>query len=125
MLVFIAMCTSSLRGIKYFFLHWRRVILFLLAFLICLFLFSVSSIPYYSVYCNNQFQYGLLEAHRRHLWNVKEGVLDRFMPILMPACDRPHYLKRVLDGLAKVEGINEVNDKKSPSSLLSFLRQFS
>jgi len=30
------------------------------------------------------------------------------MPILMPVCDRPHYLKRVLDGLTKVEGINEV-----------------
>ncbi|CAF1226582.1 unnamed protein product [Adineta ricciae] len=29
------------------------------------------------------------------------------MPILMPVCDRPYYLKRVLDGLTRVDGINE------------------
>jgi hypothetical protein len=68
-----------------------------------------SSIPYYSYYCTNRFQQSLIEANQRHLWNIKDGVEDRFMPILMPVCDRPHYLKRVLDGLIKVDGINEVN----------------
>ncbi|CAF4498794.1 unnamed protein product, partial [Rotaria magnacalcarata] len=55
----------------------------------------------------NRFQQGLTEANKRHLWNTRHGVRDQFMPILMPVCDRPNYLQRVLDGLAKVDGINE------------------
>ncbi|CAF4182799.1 unnamed protein product, partial [Rotaria sordida] len=53
------------------------------------------------------FQQGLIEANKRNLWNTINGVRNQFMPILMPVCDRPHYLKRVLDGLARVDGINE------------------
>ncbi|UJR32317.1 hypothetical protein I4U23_019781 [Adineta vaga] len=53
------------------------------------------------------------------------------MPILMPVCDRPHYLKRVLDGLIQVDGINETIiivsqdcDQSSITSLLTSLPSF-
>jgi hypothetical protein len=81
---------------------------FLILFIICLLFLFFSSIHYYSFYCTNRFKDGLIEANERGLWDTMNGVQDQFMPILMPVCDRPDYLKRVLDGLAKVDGINEV-----------------
>ena len=89
--------------------HCRRPFRYLLLVILCLILLFLSSIPYYTFYCINRFQQGLIEANQRQLWNTINGVGDRFMPILMPVCDRPQYLKRVIDGLIKVEGINEVN----------------
>ncbi|CAF2990857.1 unnamed protein product [Rotaria sp. Silwood2] len=87
--------------------HCHLLIRFVILFIFCLLLLYSSSIHYYSFYCTNRFQQGLLEANKRNLWNTINGVRNKFMPILMPVCDRPHYLKRVLDGLAKVDGINE------------------
>lgn len=81
-----------------------RLVLFLLA---CSLLFYVVATKYYSFYCHSRFQEGLVEANRRYLWNVSRGVQDGFLPILMPVCDRPEYLKRVLQGLSKVDGIEE------------------
>ncbi|CAF1637046.1 unnamed protein product [Rotaria magnacalcarata] len=73
----------------------------------------------------NRFQQGLTEANKRHLWNTRHGVRDQFMPILMPVCDRPNYLQRVLDGLAKVDGINEtvviISQDGAQSSVTSVL----
>jgi len=99
------------KSILYICLH--RSVLFLrffLLFIICLYLLYFSSIHYYSFYCTYRFKQSLIEANKRDLWNTRDGVEDRFMPILMPVCDRPHYLKRVIDGLIKVDGINEVNE---------------
>jgi len=44
------------------------------------------------------------------------------MPILIPVCDRPHYLKRVLDGLNRVDGINEVKMIVIVQNILSKMR---
>ncbi len=44
------------------------------------------------------------------------------MPILIPVCDRPHYLKRVFDGLNKVDGINEVKMIVIVQHILSKMR---
>jgi len=96
--------------IKSMILYCRRSLRFFLLIIICLLLLYFSSIHYYSFYCTNRFQQGVIEANKHHLWNTRDGVEDRFMPILMPVCDRPHYLKRVIDGLIKVDGINEVNE---------------
>ncbi|ORY00928.1 nucleotide-diphospho-sugar transferase [Basidiobolus meristosporus CBS 931.73] len=41
---------------------------------------------------------------RKNYW--KEGEID-FLPILMPVCDRPEYLKEVLDALAKNHDIDK------------------
>ena len=68
----------------------------------------VLSLIYYSSYCSYRFHQGLVEAERRQLWNVSFGIHEQFTPILIPVCDRPRYLERVLQGLAKVDGINEV-----------------
>jgi hypothetical protein len=83
--------------------HW---ILYFIAFSTA---FYIMSIVYYSVLCSHRYRHGLIEVHRRHLWNTSHGVHERFMPILMPVCDRAHYLTRVLNGLHQVNGINEVN----------------
>jgi hypothetical protein len=83
---------------------------FIILLIICLLSLYFSSIHYYSFYCTNRFKDGLIEANKRGLWNTVHGVQDKFLPILMPVCDRPHYLKRVLDGLTKVDGINEVKN---------------
>lgn len=96
---------SSIQFCRYRFYSFIRLLILLF---ICLFSFYFSSTHYYSFYCTNQFEYGLIEANKRELWNTVNGVEDQFMPILIPVCDRPHYLKRVLDGLIKVDGINEV-----------------
>lgn len=96
---------SNISFCRHRFYLFLRLFIFILIFIFSLYL---SSVYYYSYYCSNRFQDGLNEANKRHLWNVKHGVRDEFMPILIPVCDRPHYLKRVLDGLIKVDGINEV-----------------
>ncbi|CAF1314797.1 unnamed protein product [Rotaria sp. Silwood1] len=104
-------CTKLFNIIKSSILFFRHhgflIIRFLILFIFCLLLLYFSSIHYYSFYCTNRFQQSLIQANERNLWNTINGVRNQFMPILMPVCDRPHYLKRVLDGLTRVDGINE------------------
>lgn len=105
-------CARSYNIIKSTLLHSRRycivIIRLIILCIICLLLLYFSSVQYYSFYCTNRFQQGLIEADKRGLWNIRRGVREEFIPILMPVCDRPHYLRRVIDGLSKVDGINEV-----------------
>jgi hypothetical protein len=89
---------SSIFFFRHRFILFIRLIILLIIFVSLLYF---SSIHYYSFYCTNRFQDGLIEANKRDLWDTINGVL-------IPVCDRPHYLKRVLDGLTKVDGINEV-----------------
>jgi hypothetical protein len=42
-------------------------------------------------------------------WKSVRGIKDIVLPIVMPAATRPEFLKRVLDSLALVRGINEVS----------------
>jgi hypothetical protein len=111
-MLYISICKKLLNVIKSSLIFCRhRFLLFIRLFIlliICLLLLYFSSIYYYSSYCINRFEQGLIEADKRGLWNIKNGVREEFMPILMPVCDRPHYLKRVLNGLMNVDGINEV-----------------
>jgi hypothetical protein len=112
MIFYIKIRTTLFNIIKssVFFCRHRSILFirFLLVLIICLFFLYFSSIHYYSSYCTNRFKQGLIEANKRGLWNTINGIQDQCMPILIPVCDRPHYLKRVLDGLTKVDGINEV-----------------
>ena len=82
-----------------------RLITFAILLLVAMY---IASACFYSLYCTYRFHQGLVEADKRQLWNTRQGVQGRFMPILVPVCDRPLYLKRVLYGLSKVDGINEV-----------------
>lgn len=99
----------GLRSLVSFGLHRLRQ-LGRLSFYLALLLIALYfvSITYYSLYCSYRFHRALIDAEHRHLWNVSHGVYEQFTPILIPVCDRPQYLARVLQGLAKVEGINEV-----------------
>lgn len=98
-----------LRSILSFLFH-RSKLLFRLVLFLGFFLgvVLVLSLIYYSSYCSYRFHQGLAEAERRQLWNTSVGIHEQLTPILMPVCDRPRYLERVLQGLAKVDGINEV-----------------
>ncbi|CAF3771732.1 unnamed protein product [Adineta steineri] len=110
-----------------FFIRYRLFIIirFLILLIFCLASVYFSSIHYYSFYCTNRFKQGLIEANQRSLWNIKDGVGNRFMPILIPVCDRPHYLKRVLDGLIRVDGIDQtlvvISQDCAQSSITSLL----
>jgi hypothetical protein len=90
---------------RYRFVSLLRFVLFVLVAVSTL---GIVSVSYYSLYCSYRFHLGLIEAQQRQLWNTVDGVRERFIPILMPLCDRPHYLQRVLDGLVRVAGIDEV-----------------
>jgi hypothetical protein len=108
----IEICTKLLLVLKSIIFFTRQRFLFFFRFILlvifCLLLLYLSSVHYYTVYCDNRFTDGLNQANKHQLWNTLKGVQDKFIPILMPVCDRPHYLKRVIDGLIKVDGINEV-----------------
>ncbi len=125
MLTLTAISTTSLNIIRssLFFCRHRFLsfIRFILLLLVCVLLLYFFSVCYYSFYCTYRFHSGLIEANQRRLWNTRDGVQGQFMPILMPVCDRPYYLERVLDGLAEVDGMNEVRGMKSLCHLTSFL----
>ncbi|CAF1254530.1 unnamed protein product [Adineta ricciae] len=108
---YIDRCTKLFTVVKSIILFCRHrfqlFVRFIIIFIFCLLFVYFSSVHYYANYCNNRFQQALVEASQRKLWNVNVGVQSQFMPILMPVCDRPKYLKRVLDGLTRVDGINE------------------
>ena len=85
---------------------WRVVRLVLsLPAAICVIL--LISIPYYSFFCHRASQGALLTAGD-DWWDTRNGVGDKFMPILLPACDRPEYLAPVLEGLLRMQAVDEV-----------------
>ena len=100
------------------FVSLLRSVLFVL---VALPILSIVSISYYSLYCSYRFHLGLIEAKQRLLWNTTEGVRTSFIPILIPLCDRPHYLRRVLDGLVQVAGIEEVGRVGLPLASTSLI----
>lgn len=57
---------------------------------------------------------GLNDPNTRGLefreWEAVRGLKDVVLPILMPVATRPEFLKRVLEALEKVRGINEVRN---------------
>ena len=96
---------SYLRRCSFRIFFYGKFVLYLILGLLLIYEWSVI---YYWLYCSYQFYQGFNEAQQRNLWNTKEGVKNRFLPILVPTCDRPHYLTQVLEGLNDVDGINEV-----------------
>jgi hypothetical protein len=85
-----------------------QLVVLIVVFILSLVSLYLVSACFYFLYCSYRFHQGLIEADKRHLWTTSEGVRGRFMPILIPVCDRPLYLQRVLAGLRRVDGINEV-----------------
>ena len=126
-------CTGTYYLLKFNYRYLRsycriciRLIIFIILFIIISFIFANI---YYSIYCQKRFRQGLLEAQQRRLWNVNQGVRDEFLPILMPTCDRPHYLEQVLNSLQKIDGINQtllvVSQDCAQHTISSLLQNYS
>ncbi|KAK9761894.1 hypothetical protein K7432_012862 [Basidiobolus ranarum] len=68
-----------------------------------IFIFTLTIVSY-NTYCHDASVKGVMAGLEKEYW--KEGEID-FLPILMPVCDRPEYLKEVLSALAKNHDIDK------------------